>query len=347
MENRLSVAKPLQKERSATCVAIDDMELDRLSLLLKDVHSDNDLFRVVVNHYPGSGTGRSNVTRTHEYALFSVSGDCDLLRGEAVESGERERTFRRSGTGENNYRTGRPNSFYAVLVDPASYEIVGVEPPPDGDTYSKDPTDDGYNRVYPIGEDGSERVWTLSYEGAQTAIEEGRLRSTERLTIIRVYTDNERRNLLPSLWSDTRFSAVSYGTNILKGLFGDNSLFSYPKSLYTVDFAVEAATFDNLSANIVDYLRRLRDDGACSHSSETEIDGGADGNFSMVEVGGYFDTVATAQAQEDHISLLIGLAVCQNGSRLKQETDRSPRNHEGCSPRILRRRPQQSGTAPL
>lgn len=183
MENRLALSFKVERADSALCIAIDDTELDRLSLLIKMLYIGHDLFRVVVNHYPGSGTGRSNVTRTHEYALFVVPSNLDLLRGESVDPGKRERNFRRSGTGVNNYRTGRPNSFYAVLVNPSSREIVGVQPPPSGSEYQPGRTSDGYERVYPIGEDGSERVWTLSFEGAEEAIANGLLRCTENMVI--------------------------------------------------------------------------------------------------------------------------------------------------------------------
>lgn len=289
MHDRLNATWPLQASVSALCVAIDDTELDRLSLLLRRLCGGRDLFRVVVNHYPGSGTGRSNVTRTHEYALFIVPHDLDLLRGKAVESGERERNFRRSGTGDNNYRIGRPNSFYSVLVDPKAKRVVGVEPPPAADDYPKGNTKDGYLRIYPIGEDNSERVWTLSYEGAVVAIRDGLIKCTSNLTINRVYVDEERRDLLPSLWTDTRFSAVSYGTNILKDLFGTNNTFSYPKSVYTVDFAIEAATHAKLNAIIMDYFSGS---GTTAHATivRNRNDGG-ERRFILVEVGAHFDTV--------------------------------------------------------
>lgn len=289
LQNRLLAAMQLQSAESALCVAIDDAELDRLSLLLRTVYAGEDLFRVVVNHYPGSGTGRSNVTRTHEYALFVVPSGLDLLRGEAVEAGERERNFRRSGTGENNYRIGRPNSFYAVIVDPSTRDIVGVEEPPIGEDYPREQTAEGYVRIYPIGEDGSERVWSLSYEGAIDAINSALLRCTDNMVINRLYNDDERRNLLPSLWIDKRFSAVSHGTNLLKDLFGTNDSFSYPKSLHTVDFALEAATYAKRTGTVIDYFAGSGTTGhAVIHRNRTD---GGRRRFVLVEMGSYFDTV--------------------------------------------------------
>lgn len=289
MENRLALSLNVQRCDSALCIAIDDTELDRLSLLMKMLYVNHEFFRVVVNHYPGSGTGRSNVTRTHEYALFAIPLDIDLLRGESVEAGERERNFRRSGNGDNNYRTGRPNSFYAVLVDPNSREVVGVEPPPTGSDYPRGLSASGYERIYPMGEDGSERVWTLSYEAAGAAIANELLRCTQNVVINRIYNDDERRNLLPSVWVDKRFSAVSHGTNLLKKLFGTNDSFSYPKSLHTVDFAIEAATHAKRDALVLDYFAGS---GTTGHATilRNRIDGGHR-RFVLVETGDHFQTV--------------------------------------------------------
>lgn len=296
LHSRLSVTRLLQSKESALCVAIDDTELDRLSLLLRQVYANHDLFRVVVNHYPGSGTGRSNVTRTHEYALFVLPNGLDLLRGELVASGERERNFRRSGTGENNYRTGRPNSFYAVLVDPKTREVVGVEPPPVGPSYPKESTPHGLARIYPIGEDGSERVWTLSYEGAGEAIAAGLLRCTDNMVINRTYTDKDRRDLLPSVWIDTKFSAVSHGTNLLTDLFGANNTFSYPKSVHTVRFAIEAGTFDRPSASVLDYFGGS---GTTAHAViNLNRDDHGKRKYILVEMGEHFDTVLKPRIQK-------------------------------------------------
>ena len=289
MENRLAISRSIQSQDSVLCIAIDDTELDRISLLTKMLYQDHELFRVVVNHYPGSGTGRSNVTRTHEYALFVIPSGLDVLRGELVKRGERERNFRRSGTGDNNYRIGRPNSFYAILVDPSSREIMGVEPPPEGTDYPRGQSASGNIRIYPIGEDGSERVWTLSYEQAGPAIATGSLRCTLNMVINRVYNDDDRRNLLPSVWVNSRFSAVSHGTNLLKDLFGTNDTFSYPKSLHTVDFSIEAATHSKLNAFVLDYFAGS---GTTGHATihRNWIDGGRR-HFVLVEAGWHFETV--------------------------------------------------------
>ena len=152
IENRISKTIPfLNEDHGTLSVAIDDTEVDYLTNLIKCVYTKYEIHRVIVNHYPGSGTGRSNVSRTHEYNIFAIPSDGDILRGAEKADGERERSFRRAGTGENNYRVGRPNSFFAVLVNKDNFKIVGLEEPPVGANYPTKDTKEGYKRIYPRG----------------------------------------------------------------------------------------------------------------------------------------------------------------------------------------------------
>ena len=246
MADRIMSSKVILSDDGVISYAIDDTEASLLKELEKQVNPEREVFQCIVEHYPGSGTGRSNVSRTHEYCIFSVPNDADILRGDAVEDGIRTRGFRRAGTGDNNFRIGnpgRPESFFAVLVDQVTYEVKGVEPPPppiEKGNYPLEDTNEGYKRVYPIGKNGEERVWSLSYEGAKQAVMEGRLISSKDFVINRLYHDKARRLLLPSIWQGTQYNATTGGTNLLTNLFGDAGRFSYPKSLGTMNRVLES-----------------------------------------------------------------------------------------------------------
>ena len=299
MSGRFDLSFPLfSKEKNhSMCIAIDDTEMARLSLLLENYSNFYNLHRIIVNHYPGSGTGRSNVTRTHEYALFLTPHDKDILKGVLKEDGIRERNFRRSGTGENNHRTGRPNSFYAVLVDAEKRKVIGAEKPPSlGEEYPKGETQEGYRRIYPTGEDGSERVWTLSYEGFLKALEQGLIKCTKNLVINRLYHDESSRSLLQSVWLDKKFNAVANGTNLLKDILGTSSAFSYPKSIYTVEFAIEAMTHSLENPVILDYFAGSGTTGHAVINLNRE-DGGKR-KYILVEMGEYFETVTKPRIQK-------------------------------------------------
>lgn len=292
VENRIRLGFSLLKPNTGfASIAIDDHELTNLCALHDRIFPRRSLYRAVVNHYPGSGTGRSNISRTHEYALFSLENDVDLLRGEAKPAGTRERGFCRSGTGENNYRSGRPNSFYAVLVDKDKLEIKGFEKPParDEKNYPKGNTKEGYVRIYPLGQDGSERCWTLGYESAQKYLEDGLLECSSNLVIRRKYFDESDRHLLPSLWNDKQYSAVSHGTNLLTSMLGDSGLFSYPKSLYTVKTAIESGVYGAEKATVLDYFAGS---GTTAHAViDLNREHGTEHFYSLIEMGYYFNVV--------------------------------------------------------
>lgn len=293
--DRASLSEKLLSNDGVISFAIDDTEVSLLKEIEKSRSPNREIFTCIVEHYPGSGTGRSNVSRTHEYCLFSVSKDQDVLKGDQVKDGIRSRSFRRAGTGDNNFRIGnpgRPESFFAVVVDEATLQVVGVEPPPYPlikGNYSLDKTSEGFRRIYPIGENGDERVWSLSYEGAKQAISDGRLVCTTNYVINRLYFDEERRLLLPSLWQGKQYNATTGGTNLLTKLFGNAGEFSYPKSLGTLERVIDATLHSKNKSLTIDLFGGS---GTTAHAlikRNRELN--ENHKYILTEMGNHFDTV--------------------------------------------------------
>jgi len=298
MNDRFGVSKRLINKVGFWSVAIDDVELHNLYKIMESSFYNYDLFQVIVNHYPGSGTGRSNVSKTHEYNLFAVPKGEDLLRGEPIEERQRTRSFCRAGTGDNNHREGRPNSFYAVLVEPETKKIVGFETPPalSVKDYPKCSTEEGYIRIYPIGKDGQERCWSLGFESAKKALDDGLLECTSSNTIIRLYNDEADWGLLPSLWVDKKFSATTWGTNLLTHIFGNSGLFSFPKSLYTVMQAIYAGTYLKKQALLLDYFAGSGTTGHAVINLNREDNGNR--KYILCEMAEYFSTVTKPRIEK-------------------------------------------------
>lgn len=295
MAERIDVSNKLLTDDGVTAYAIDDTEVALLKEIVKQRNPDKDVFQCIVEHYPGSGTGRSNVSRTHEYCLFSVPKDLDILRGDSVEDGVRTRGFRRAGTGDNNFRIGnpgRPESFFAVLVDKETFEVKGAEPPPQPviqGNYPLEDTQDGLKRVYPIGENGEERVWSLSYEGGRKAIDEGRIVSSRNFVINRIYHDAERRLLLPSIWQGSQYNATTGGTNLLTSIFGNAGLFSYPKSLGTMERVLDAVLYDKDRSLTLDLFGGSGTTAHAAINRNRKI--GSEHRYILVEMGDHSDSV--------------------------------------------------------
>ena len=158
MHDRISSSIALMKDHACYAIAIDDFELSNLCSISDDIFTNYDRNMVVVNHHPQGGMSH-NISRTHEYMLVMTPPALDILRGKAKSSGTEHRSYMLSGPGSNKSRQGRPNSFYAILIDEENNKIVGFEAPPGlGDEYPTGKTEEGYVRRYPISPSGEEKV---------------------------------------------------------------------------------------------------------------------------------------------------------------------------------------------
>ena len=290
IENRLALAiRALLSDDPVLFIAIDDFEMADLCELV-DTHFPS-LRRemIVVNHHPQGGKAKT-LASTHEYMLACVARSSDrTLRGRLSKEGVEYRPFKRSGTAESNFRRARPNSFYAILVDPGTKEVVGAEPPPAlGSEYPTGPTKKGYLRVYPLGSQGEERVWRRSYESGLALIPEKKLICTENGTIYQLIEAQERTPALFSNWVDPRYNAGTFGANLLGDIIGEHNPFSYPKSIYTVEDAIFSAGLEE-GAVCLDFFAGSGTTGHAVINLNRE-DGGRR-KFILVEMGEHFDTV--------------------------------------------------------
>ncbi len=291
MADRMFAASSLVNRNAAWVVAIDDTEMVSLSNLLDVAFPAYDRNVVVVNHHPaGSGLEGTNVSSTHEYALFMTPVGVRVLRGEKKTDGVNEIGLVRTGTATSNLRIGRENSFYAFLVDPVTSTIIGVEPPPPlGEEYPTSKTPEGYVRIYPVGNDGTERVWRRSYKTVHACIERGEIVCKNGRSMYLVTTQFGKRRPVFSNWMAKKYNAGTYGSNLLKDIFGEGSTFSYPKSINTVRDCIEACIHDLQDANVLDYFAGSGTTGHAVINLNRE-DGGQR-KFILVEMGDHFDTV--------------------------------------------------------
>ena len=279
MDHRLRMAKKLLRDDGTLVLAIDDYHHHRLRLLVERIFPGWKQHVVAVRHAPGGGMGA--VSRIHEYALILMRGQGNTLYFDMEEHEERWDGYFRRGAEENNWRTGRPGSFFPILVHDNGIEsggycpIVGVEAALGNDEeyiqYQR--TESGHVRVYPNRADRGDRVWRNNSAGAADRIAQGSLRC--RLSINRdgerkysiQYRSIRQREKVRSIWGEaetqngvtrakdpTRYNAGTHGTELLKTILGLDEVFSYSKSLYTLYDILEATTRDNPNAKILDFF---------------------------------------------------------------------------------------------
>jgi adenine-specific DNA-methyltransferase len=290
MENRLALSMHLFHDDPVLFVAIDDFEMADLCELVDKHFPFLRREMIIVNHHPQGGKAKT-LANTHEYMLSCVDRSSDrTLAGRMSDDGVELRPFKRSGTAESNFRYARPNSFYAILVDPNTNDVVGAEPPParSSSDYPTSKTKEGYVRVYPLGAHGEERVWRRSYESCLPLVKEGKLRCNDSMTIYQLIPAHERTAALLSNWVDPRYNAGTFGANLLGDIMGEHNPFSYPKSVHTVGDAIFAAGVDD-NAYCLDYFAGSGTTGHAVINLNRE-DGGRR-KFILVEMADYFGTV--------------------------------------------------------
>lgn len=288
MENRIKVSWPLLSEDFVYYIAIDDYEMVPLCEMI-DTHLPFRREMIVINHHPQGGKAVT-LANTHEYMLAMVGKDSDrTLVGRVINEDIEERPYKRSGTAESNFRYGRPNSFFAILVDPLTYAVVGVEEPPEKDLkdYPIENTSDGLKRIYPIGKGKTERVWRNAYETCKKLVEAGKLKCSSNFTIYQLIEHGEKKTALFSNWTDKKYNAGTYGANLLNDIIGPNP-FGYPKSIFTVEDAI--FTHSDLDGSLIlDFFGGSGTTGHAVINLNKQDD--LCRRFILVEMGNHFDTV--------------------------------------------------------
>ena len=322
MASRLALVPSMFTSDPVLFIAIDDFEMANLAKLIDSEHSSFRREMIIVNHHPQGGKAKT-LAHTHEYMLACVLSASDrTLVGRRSEDGVELRPFRRSGTAESNFRHGRSNSFYAVLVDPRSRKVVGLEPPPPRDgSYPTGPTAERQIRVYPIGANGEERVWRRSYESCLQLVAQEKLLCSERGTIYQSIEAGERTAALFSNWVDPRYNAGTFGANLLRDIMGEQNVFAYPKSVHTVEDAIFSAGLDKC-AFVLDFFAGS---GTTAHSviNLNREDGGRR-KFILVETANYFDTVLLPRIKKVAFTPEWKAGKPKRGATL-EEAERGPR----------------------
>ncbi len=255
MERRLALAKELLKpEDSVLIVTIDDYEEAHLIVLLEEIFREHDINPVIINHHPQGGAA-DNISRTHEYALFVTPHGKNIIKGDKTEDLEERWSLMRGGTDIRNLRRGRPNSFYAIYVDKETLEVKGVGRRLSADTeYKNDGAPEGCIAFYPIGRDGTERVWRYERNSMLQHINDGEIICTPNLTLNVIKRRDVKYDTVFSLWTDGKYNAGTSGTNLIREIFGGDTRFAYPKSLYAVSDCIKFSTHGKPDALIVDFF---------------------------------------------------------------------------------------------
>lgn len=295
MERRLRIAAELlDPDDSVLIVTIDEKEVHRLALLLRQVFpaAGIQMISSVINP---KGTGRANeFSRVDEYIFFVTLGSATIQRGSSdmltdrnysAETDVRWRGLAR--TGRKGLRGNNPGSWYPIFIDEATLSIHSIgETIPGGVADESVEVPAGTFPVWPPSSGGNEFSWsvvpaTLRDLWARGAVKLGRVdRAKGSVPLyylssnildqidkgrIKVLGRGEQNELLVEFEAGEKSAApktVWNRTSHDAGSHGTNVLsalmpdrqFPFPKSLYAVEDALRFFVQDKPDAIIVDFF---------------------------------------------------------------------------------------------
>lgn len=275
MEKRLRLAKRLLKSDGVLICTIDEHEVHHLGMLLETIFPEYLRYMVTVVHNP-KGTYKKNFARVDEYAFFCCPpSERDVInslpdgmfvhasRPEEIEEqlagGHEDLYLRRRGQ-ESGFRTQRPNSFYAILVDESQRKVVGIGPPLGRDDPYEVSRDGEVVTVYPLDSKNQERVWRYARETMQELIEAGEIvvtgfsKNTGQGWVLNHRKPKRETKRLKTVWWERRHDAGGHGSDLLSEYLGQAALFPFPKSVYAVRDCLDAVVRNRPEALIVDFF---------------------------------------------------------------------------------------------
>lgn len=249
MYPRLRLAKTLLATNGVLVVAIDENEMDTLSLMLKDIFGQGGYEHVCVTvvHNPRGQQGK-NFSHTNEYAIFVFPKGEKIIADALIKEDDVDWSQFRNW-GSESERSDAKNCFYPVMVK--EDKIIGFGNVCKDDFHPKQTEfRDGVFYVYPIDKQGVERKWRYAIQSVDMIKNMLRAKKTKCGYEIEIGKTFGRQK---TVWSDHRYDANEYGTRLIGELVPNNG-FSFPKSLWTVYDTIYSATTDEKSAIVLDFF---------------------------------------------------------------------------------------------
>ena len=310
MDNRIRLGKSfLSEELGIQCTTIDDVEQALLSQMLDEIYGEI-AGTVSIRIKPSGRPIPNGLALSHEYAIFTRSQAGIAIKrlrhsdDQAARYREKDEKgsffwemFRKAGS--NSYRFNRPTMYYPFYVN--SKLVVRLAKcsfnPQTQEFVLDDQSASDEKIVYPIKDDGSEGCWYFGYERAKTVEDEFKAERQSDGSFRIYYRRRANDGVQPtSLWFDSKYSATEHGTALLKKLFGEQEVFSYPKSIFAVEDCLSIAGADEKNSIVLDYFAGS---GTTGHAviNFNRADGG-NRQFILIEQGEYFDIVTKPRIQK-------------------------------------------------
>lgn len=301
MDNRLEIAKDLLADTGLLCVAIDDNEFVQLRHLLS-IHYPAEISTVVVRSNPAGRSTPKGFSLKHEYVLFYAKDERANV-GRLTRTGEQLARYKeRDASGlfewanfrkHGGLREESPKMFYPIYVrrDGGNWRVPRMEwSEEEKEWLILEAPEEGEEVLWPIDEQGQHRRWKWTHKRLEQNRDEVRV-GLDRNGQLALYIKSRMPEGItpPTWWDRPQYSATDYGTRMLKDLFGQHGLFTYPKAVELVADCVQIGSGNNPGTIVLDFFAGS---GTTAHAviNLNRQDGGRR-RYILVEMADYFYTV--------------------------------------------------------
>ncbi len=297
--DRIDEGKKLLLDDGLSCVTIDDFQLHELYYILQQIYGENNIKgTVAIKNNPSGRSTESGFSIAHEYGIFcSVDEETKIGRlertqeqndryGEQDEEGQYEWVnFRKHG----GWKEDAPTMYYPIYITESTIRIPKMRWVDSiGEYEILEPNNEDEMVLYPVDEEGTPRRWKWGLDRALAEISNMKIRNdrTGKLAVYIKSRLNEKGILPLTIWDKSEYSSTSNGANLIKGLFGADNVFTYPKSLYAVIDSLKVLNIRDGSW-VIDYFAGS---GTTGHAViEMNRADHKNRKFCLVEVNNYFD----------------------------------------------------------
>ena len=316
MDDRLKLGRRLMQDDGVLCCTIDDYEQKPLGMLLERVFGENSIAGVVSIRINPSGRPKpSGFAVSHEYGFFvqnSPDSSLDRLDRTAAQM-KRYKESDADGTymwelfrkrGSNSERHARRTLYFPLYINESGVRVPKIlwdettrswnaqEEPKPGETL-----------VYPVDDNNIERTWRYKHDEVKNKPTSFRATCDDKgkWTVYYKYRPSNPGVLPTTMWIDSKFSATEHGTGVLKKLFKQHDVFSYPKSVHAVEEALKVSGATEDDALVIDFFAGS---GTTAHAV-LQMNATSDTNarFLVCEVNKYFEVVTLPRIKKVAASL--------------------------------------------
>ena len=309
LADRIKIGKEILSNEGVQCTTIDDVEGSRLRILLEDIYEENPMV-VGIRVKPSGRPIPNGFAISHEYAFFSRKSDTTSIR-RLQHSDDQNSRYRESDSkgaffwellrkaGSNSFRHNRPTMYFPIYLDVQTGKMRIPEMEYDSvkeEYLVKELTNSYEVAIYPIKDDGSQGCWYFGLERAIVEVPEFKAEKQSDGTYFVYRRRRKNDGVQPTtFWDSSKYSATEHGTDLLKKIFGEQEVFSYPKSIFAEEDCLTVAGSDSESITL-DYFAGS---GTTGHAV-INLNRADNGNrkYILVEMGTYFDTVTKPRIQK-------------------------------------------------